>query len=104
MNRIELIIIGGFLGAGKTTSIVSIAKCLLERGKKIGIITNDQGSNLVDSRFLRLTGLSVLEIREGCFCCNFDQFVERIYNFTEHNTPDIILAEPDDRKEFRFLF
>jgi len=94
MNKIDLVIIGGFLGAGKTTSIVSIAKYFLERDKKIGIITNDQGSDLVDSKFLRSAGLSVLEVKEGCFCCNFDQFVERIYSFTERDTPDIILAEP----------
>lgn len=94
MNRIDLVIIGGFLGAGKTTSIVSIAKYLLDRDKKIGIVTNDQGSDLVDSNFLRSVGLSVLEVKEGCFCCNFDQFIERIYSFTERDTPDIILAEP----------
>lgn len=94
MKKIDLIIIGGFLGAGKTTSIVSITKYLLEKGRKIGVITNDQGSDLVDSNFLRSTGLSVLEVKEGCFCCNFDQFVEKIYSFTERDTPDIILAEP----------
>lgn len=94
MSKIDLVIIGGFLGAGKTTSIANIARYLLERGKRVGIITNDQGSDLVDSNFLRSVGLSVLEVREGCFCCNFDQFVEKVYSFTEQNTPDIILAEP----------
>ncbi|MBC7321268.1 hypothetical protein H5T89_11570 [bacterium] len=94
MSKIDLVIIGGFLGAGKTTSIVNIARYLLERGKRIGIVTNDQGSDLVDSNFLRSVGLSVLEVKEGCFCCNFDQFVEKIYNFTEQDAPDIILAEP----------
>ncbi len=94
MSRIDLIIIGGFLGAGKTTSIVRIARHLLKMEKKIGIITNDQGSNLVDTNFLTSAGLSVLEVKEGCFCCNFDQFLMRIQDFTERDKPDIILAEP----------
>ncbi|MCX7796737.1 MAG: hypothetical protein N2380_09525 [bacterium] len=94
MSKIDLAIIGGFLGAGKTTSIVSIAKYLLENNKRVGIVTNDQGSDLVDSSFLRSVGLSVLEVKEGCFCCNFDQFLEKIYSFTEQQTPDIVLAEP----------
>lgn len=94
MSRIDLVIIGGFLGAGKTTSIARIAKHLLDAGEKIGIITNDQGSDLVDTNFLKSQGLSVLEVRDGCFCCNFDQFLIRIRDFTEKDVPNIILAEP----------
>lgn len=90
----ELIIVGGFLGSGKTTSILSIAKSLYNSGKKVGIVTNDQGSDLVDTNFLRMSGLSVLEVTGGCFCCNFDEFISKIQNLAENEMPDIILAEP----------
>ncbi|MBZ9686026.1 CobW-like GTP-binding protein [Clostridium estertheticum] len=53
MVSAELIVVGGFLGAGKTTSILSIAKYLISSGKKVGIVTNDQGSELVDTNFSR---------------------------------------------------
>lgn len=91
---IRLGIIGGFLGAGKTTLILNLAKKYREQGLKIGIVTNDQGSELVDTEFLRSEGFSVVEVEGGCFCCNFDLFTEKIEGLAEANIPDIILAEP----------
>jgi len=94
MVSAELIVVGGFLGAGKTTSILSIAKCLLSSGKKVGIVTNDQGSDLVDTNFLKASGMSVLEVTGGCFCCNFEEFINKIQTLAENDMPDVILAEP----------
>ncbi len=95
MKKTRLIIIGGFLGAGKTTCILTVARYLMNNLKKIGIVTNDQGSQLVDTNYLRSEGLSVLEVTGGCFCCNFDEFVNRVESLAEDDkAPDIILAEP----------
>lgn len=94
MNKTKLFIIGGFLGAGKTTSILSIAKYLASTGKKIGIVTNDQGSELVDTNFLKKAELPVLEVTGGCFCCNFEEFTEKINQLSQDLMPDLILAEP----------
>ena len=90
----ELIVVGGFLGAGKTTSILGIAKQLMSEGKKVGIVTNDQGSDLVDTNFLKASGMSVLEVTGGCFCCNFEEFINKIQTLAENDMPDVILAEP----------
>ena len=79
----ELIVVGGFLGAGKTTSILSIAKYLLSLWKKVGIVTNDQGSDLVDTNFLKASGMSVLEVTGGCFCCNFEEFINKVQTLAE---------------------
>ncbi len=94
MKKTRLIIIGGFLGAGKTTCVLTIARYLMNNHKKIGIVTNDQGSQLVDTNYLRSEGLSVLEVTGGCFCCNFDEFVKRAESLAEDEAPDVILAEP----------
>lgn len=40
---------GGFLGAGKTTAVGKLAGRLTEKGLRVGLITNDQGRNLVDT-------------------------------------------------------
>ena len=37
------IMIGGFLGAGKTTAVAELAQRLSDEGKRVGLITNDQG-------------------------------------------------------------
>jgi len=94
MAKIKLVVIGGFLGAGKTSCILSMAKELINDGFKIGIVTNDQGSQLVDTNFLVSEGLPVLEVTGGCFCCNFDEFTDRINSLADGQMPDIILAEP----------
>ncbi|WP_070000909.1 GTP-binding protein [Cellulosilyticum sp. I15G10I2] len=91
---IKLAIIGGFLGAGKTTLILNLAKRYRELGLKVGIVTNDQGSDLVDTEFLKSAGFSVMEVEGGCFCCNFDVFTEKVDQLAKVNFPDIILAEP----------
>ncbi|MDR0287724.1 MAG: cobalamin synthesis protein P47K, partial [Clostridiales bacterium] len=90
----KLIIIGGFLGSGKTTVILELAKRFLSLGQKVGIVTNDQGSELVDTEFLRANGLSVLEVTGGCFCCNFDEFTRKVEELAKSEMPDVILAEP----------
>ncbi len=91
---IKLAIVGGFLGAGKTTLILNLAKRYRELGLKVGIVTNDQGSDLVDTEFLKSEGFSVMEVEGGCFCCNFDIFTEKVDQLAKVNFPDIILAEP----------
>jgi len=67
---------------------------LLEKKYKIGIVTNDQGSQLVDTAFLASNGLPVLEVEGGCFCCNFDEFSNKLNQLSAEQKPDIILAEP----------
>ena len=48
-ERARYIMIGGFLGAGKTTSIQAFARYITDRKmQKVGLITNDQGAGLVD--------------------------------------------------------
>jgi len=94
MSKIQLVIIGGFLGSGKTTSILNIANYLIGQGKKVGVVTNDQGSDLVDTHFLKLQGITAVEVPNGCFCCNFNEFLDRIEKLSKLNLPDVILAEP----------
>jgi G3E family GTPase len=91
---IKLASVGVFLGAGKTTLILNLAKMYQALGLKVGIVTHDQGSDLVDTEFLKSEGFSVVEVDGGCFCCNFDLFTEKVDALARVNFPDIILAEP----------
>ena len=95
-DRPRYIMIGGFLGAGKTTSIQAFAEHLAARGFKVGLITNDQGAGLVDSAIGRSKQFPVEEISGGCFCCKFDSLVEaaRHLDAAEAVRPDVFLAEP----------
>ena len=93
-SKARYIMIGGFLGAGKTTAVGKLAHRLTEEGFRVGLITNDQGRNLVDTAMLRSQGFATEEISGGCFCCRFDSLVEAAERLTASNRPDVFIAEP----------
>ncbi len=88
------IMIGGFLGAGKSTSILALARRLSDRGLKVGLITNDQGHGLVDTLKVANHGFAVEEIPGGCFCCRFNSLMEAADKLTRATRPDVFIAEP----------
>ncbi len=88
------IMIGGFLGAGKTTAVARLGEWLRARGRTVGLITNDQGSQLVDSLTLSRRGFPVEEISGGCFCCRFASLKDAADRLTAATTPDTFIAEP----------
>ena len=93
-RKARYIMIGGFLGAGKTTAIGLLARWLTEQGLRVGLITNDQGRHLVDTSLLRSQGFATEEIPGGCFCCRFNSLIEAARRLAETARPDIFLAEP----------
>lgn len=88
------VMIGGFLGAGKSTSVIRLAEYLRERGRRVGLITNDQGAGLVDTELVRWSGFPVEEIADGCFCCRFDSLIEAAGKLERDTAPDVFIAEP----------
>ena len=94
MHRIRFILIGGFLGAGKTTTIARLARHYIDRGQRVGLVTNDQARDLVDTQTLRAQGFRVGEITGACFCCNFNALVESADTLIREEKPDVIIAEP----------
>src|SRR5687768_5499631 len=93
-SPIRFLMIGGFLGAGKTTTIARLARHYQSQGKKVGIVTNDQATDLVDTNSLRAQGFDVGEVPGACFCCNFNKLTETVGQLQESARPDIVLAEP----------
>src|ERR1041385_6640415 len=94
MSKARYIMIGGFLGAGKTTSVVKLANWLSDQGKYVGLISNDQGSRLVDTAMFESKGFPVEEIAGGCFCCRFNSLVDAAEKLSLETRPDVFIAEP----------
>lgn len=92
--KARYIMLGGFLGAGKTTAVAALAENLSARGLKVGLITNDQGSELVDTAMLRAKGFDTEEITGGCFCCRFNTLTDAAKKLTAATRPDVFIAEP----------
>src|SRR5881396_1226309 len=94
LPKARYLMIGGFLGAGKTTSVVRLAERLTKQGLRVGLITNDQGSELVDTAMLRSRGFATEEIPGGCFCCRFNSLVDAAHKLSATTRPDVFIAEP----------
>ncbi len=90
----QFIMIGGFLGAGKTTTIAMLAERFQRQGKRVAIVTNDQAADLVDTLLLRSKGYDVGEVAGSCFCCNFDGLTGAMESLASDQLPDVVLAEP----------
>ncbi len=94
---VRLVFVGGFLGSGKTTALAVIARRLLARGKRVGIVTNDQSGNLADTVIVRELlgelGVPIEEVVAGCFCCKFEELIDNIEKILVHK-PDLLLGEP----------
>jgi G3E family GTPase len=94
MATTRYIMVGGFLGAGKTTAMLRFGRHLADRGLRVGLVTNDQSSGLVDTAMLSASGFAVEEITGGCFCCRFTSLTEAAERLTARTMPDVFLAEP----------
>jgi len=86
--------VGGFLGAGKTTALGKLARHLTAQGLRVGLITNDQAGGLVDTKLLRSQGFATEEIAGGCFCCRFNTLVDAAAKLNDASKPDVFIAEP----------
>ena len=93
-NKARYLMIGGFLGAGKTTAIGKLAQHLTKQGLRVGLITNDQAGGLVDTVLLRGQGFATEEIAGGCFCCRFNTLLDAAAKLNEATKPDVFIAEP----------
>ena len=94
MSNARYIMIGGFLGAGKTTAVARLAQWFSAQGRRVGLITNDQGTGLVDTALLRARGFQTEEISGGCFCCRFNSLLDAARRLTAGARPEVFIAEP----------
>jgi Ni2+-binding GTPase involved in maturation of urease and hydrogenase len=94
MKLPRLIFVGGFLGAGKTTLLWQAAQRLAAQGRRVGLVTNDQAPDLVDTHLLAQGRAAVREVSGSCFCCNFPGLICALESLGAVEQPDVIVAEP----------
>ncbi|NWJ51073.1 MAG: cobalamin synthesis protein P47K [Bacteroidetes bacterium] len=94
MKTTRLILVGGFLGAGKTTLLWEAARRIMGNGQRVGLITNDQAPELVDTTILLHNNIKVAEVSGSCFCCNFDGLINAMQQVRKEANADVIIAEP----------
>ncbi|HHD77737.1 MAG TPA: GTP-binding protein [Campylobacteraceae bacterium] len=96
---ISSFVITGFLGVGKTTLLLNSVKKYFS-DKKIAVIVNEFGDVGVDSQILTNVHSEVLEISEGCICCQLAQeFESGVIEIIDKYHPEIIFVETSGASE-----
>ena len=87
---IEIYIVAGFLGAGKTTYIKQLMAALPV--EKTVILENEFGEVNIDGTLLRQGSYDVVEITSGCICCSLKAgFTQAILDISQRLQPDRII-------------
>ncbi len=86
---IQIHLLSGFLGSGKTTAIQQACRLLIKTGIPVAVISNDQGDKLVDGAFFEHLGIPGRQVTNGCFCCNYNDLDRCIGSLTSHDRPAI---------------
>ena len=94
MSKVRFILVGGFLGAGKTTTIARLAKAYRDRGQNVGIVTNDQATDLVDTHSSALRGFRRRRSGGILFLLQLQRLGGAVEQLESQQRPDVILAEP----------
>jgi len=96
---ISSFVITGFLGVGKTTMLTNSVKQHFP-DKKIAIVVNEFGDIGVDSTILKNVHSEVLEISEGCICCQLaEEFESGVQEIIQKYEPEILFVETSGASE-----
>lgn len=88
----KILVISGFLGAGKTTFIQTLSE---KTGKTFAVMENEYGSTGIDGNILKQDRLKVWELTEGCICCSLkSDFASSILTIANTADPEYLVVEP----------
>lgn len=92
-GTLPVLLVGGFLGSGKTT----LMKRMLTgtHGLRITAIVNDVAEINIDARLVRTSGTETLELGNGCVCCSQSGELARMLDkmAAAPNRPDVVMVE-----------
>jgi len=66
-RRVPVTLLGGYLGAGKTTVINAV---LAKTDRPIAVLVNDVGAVNIDAALVRRSHGDTIELTDGCVCCS----------------------------------
>ena len=86
-------VFSGFLGSGKTTTMMALTELSTDVCKKTAMISNDLGGEgLADNRFAQLSGCNASELTDECICYQNENLAERITELYDSGC-DLVISD-----------
>lgn len=92
-ERIRFMVVSGFLGAGKTTTMIALGEHMDKNHGHVGLIANDLGANLVDTNLTQTSGCTVEEIASGCICYQMDNTIDKIRRLKDRDGCVFVMSD-----------
>jgi len=90
----RMMIIGGFLGSGKTTIVSQIVHSIIDAGGTAAIIENEMGQTGVDQQLVAEAGVKVTPLFGGCVCCQISgSLISAMVKIRDEIGPDWLIVE-----------
>lgn len=93
----EILLITGFLGAGKTTLIKHLLQSGFDSIVKVAVIVNEVGTVGIDGEVIRKeTGkdINLIELTSGCICCTIKSaFLDALQEIQKRVKPTHLIVE-----------
>ena len=90
----RVISVVGFLGSGKTTTIMALARHLTSKGQRVAFLVNDAGEVQIDGTVVRAGGHEVVEIFTGCLCLMRDDLYLGLADLARIEGLEWVIIEP----------
>jgi len=88
----KILVVSGFLGAGKTTFIQELIK---QSHKNITILENEVAGANIDATRLNDEDINIWELTEGCVCCSRkSDFATSVLTIANSLDPEYLIVEP----------
>ncbi len=90
----EVLLVTGFLGTGKTTLIRHLLHSPFPRVGKIAVLVNEFGKIGIDAQVLSGLDVEIIELASGCICCTIKtDFFKAVQEIYQRLRPDFLLVE-----------
>ena len=90
----RLLLFAGFLGSGKTTLILALARQAALERSRVCVLVNEVGEVGIDGEVMRLGDMEVVEITGGCICCQIGvDLVRALRDLEQEFRPDLVIVE-----------
>ena len=90
----NVFLVSGFLGSGKTTLIKHFLNSRMEDIGKTALIVNEVGDIGIDGTLLSGRNVDMIEISSGCICCTLKtDFSDAVQEIHDKVKPDLLIVE-----------